>query len=145
MLSMTALTWNPSMQETKEWDCLQLEANFGLCGEPQANKTLSIKANQKSKKERRKATMEGEGKGVGQKELLKTAAWSLFLTMSLNMSATACGGNVRAGEVPAGPQHRSWGRSALVISPVCYWWWGSLQLCWRHVHFLVNLPFPSFS
>lgn len=45
-----------------------MEANFGLRGELQANKTLSIKANQKSKKERRKETMEGEGKGVGQKE-----------------------------------------------------------------------------
>lgn len=56
------------MQETKEGDCLQLKANLGLCGELQANKTLSIKAKQRSKKERRKATMEGEGKGVGQKE-----------------------------------------------------------------------------
>lgn len=59
------------MQETKARDCLQFEASFRLHSELQANKTLSIKANKKNKRERSKEGREeeegswGKRKGVG--------------------------------------------------------------------------------
>lgn len=53
------------MQETKARDCRQFEASFRLHGKLRANKTLSIKANEKNKKEGRKEGREGKGKGAG--------------------------------------------------------------------------------
>lgn len=97
------------------------------------------------RKKGEKKQWKGKGREWGRrKEDIKTAAWSLFITMNLNnechclrRECESWGGACRA--------------SASLLRQVCIchlpsllWWWGSLQLCWRHVHFLVNLPFPLF-